>query len=113
MTTKFRFDPDVTGSFAEVRDGLDAPQAEPAVHPERAMAAASIGAEDRRKMADQGVAMPDGSYPIPDKQHLASAILLIGKADPSQRQAVKAHIIKRARALGAVDLLPKAWNVTA
>jgi hypothetical protein len=76
------------------------------------MMAAYIGTAQRKQDADNGTAMPDGSYPIPDKQHLASAILLIGKADPNKRQAVKAHIIKRARALNAIDMLPKAWGIT-
>ena len=62
----------------------------------------------REKLADKGVAMKDGSYPIPDKDALRRAIQAFGRAkNPS---AVKAHIIKRARALGATDMLPDGWS---
>ena len=62
----------------------------------------------REKMAGRGVAMPDGSYPIPDKDALRRAIASYGRAkDP---EAVKRHIIKRAKALGATDLLPAEWG---
>ncbi len=62
----------------------------------------------REKMADKGVAMPDGSYPIPDKGALRRAIQSFGRAkDPA---AVKQHIIKRAKALGATDMLPEGWG---
>jgi hypothetical protein len=61
----------------------------------------------REKMAGTGVAMPDGSYPIPDKDALGRAILAFGRAkDPA---ATKKHIIRRARALGATAMLPKEW----
>jgi len=68
----------------------------------------------REKLADKGAALPDGSYPIPDKGALARAIASIGRAGPKGSPAyarVKAHIIKRARALGAVSSLPADWNV--
>jgi hypothetical protein len=62
----------------------------------------------RQTLADSGAAMPDGSYPIPDKDALRRAIASYGRAkDPA---AVKAHIIKRARALGATSMLPEAWG---
>lgn len=69
-----------------------------------------ISTDARKAAADKGEAMPDGSYPIRNKQDLARAILALGRAtDP---QAVKAFIIKRARALNAVDVLPKSWGIT-
>ena len=62
----------------------------------------------RTKMAGAGVAMPDGSYPIPDKDALRRAIASYGRAkDP---EAVKRHIIKRAKALGATSMLPENWG---
>lgn len=65
--------------------------------------------EQRDHLAKQGQAMPDGGYPIRSKQDLARAILAFGRAkDPA---AVKRWIIKRARELGAVDMLPTIWNV--
>lgn len=65
--------------------------------------AAPTGAEDRRKMAKSGTAMPDGSFPIPDESHLRSAIRLA--KTPAQR----AHIKKRAAALGKTNLIPDGW----
>lgn len=65
--------------------------------------------EQRDRLANQGHAMPDGGYPIRNKQDLARAILAFGRAkDPA---AVKRWIIKRARELGAVDMLPSVWHV--
>ncbi len=72
------------------------------------MATREFSDTSREKMAGRGVAMPDGSYPIPDKDALRRAIASFGRAkDPA---AVKRHIIKRARALGAVDMLPEDWG---
>jgi len=74
------------------------------------MASHSLSTDARHAAADHGQAMPDGSYPIRDRSELAKAILALGRAtDP---QAVKRHIIKRARALHALDLLPQSWHVT-
>lgn len=66
--------------------------------------------EDKRaELADKGHALPDGSYPIENKADLKNAVKAFGRAkDPA---AAKKHIIKRARALDAVDLLPEDWNV--
>lgn len=64
-------------------------------------------AEERQAMADKGHAMADGSFPIPDQASLKDAIRAIGRAsDPS---AAKAHIIRRAKALGSTDILPEGW----
>jgi hypothetical protein len=74
------------------------------------MASHSLSADARKEAAARGEAMPDGSFPIRDRTELAKAVLALGRAnDP---QAVKRHIIARARALHAVDLLPASWNVT-
>lgn len=63
--------------------------------------------EQRDAMASKGVAMDDGSYPIPDKAALKDAIQAYGRA--KDKAATKAHIIRRARVLGAADQLPKEW----
>lgn len=57
-------------------------------------------AEQRRKMAKAGTAMPDGSYPISDCEDVANARQSIGRAPESKRSAVQAHINKRVKALG-------------
>lgn len=75
------------------------------------LVARTFTAEQRRKMADSGQAMPDGSYPIANEEDLRNAIQAIGRAkDPA---AVKRHIRKRARALGLSDLVPEAWTASA
>ena len=63
--------------------------------------------ESRMELAKRGMAMEDGSYPIKDVADLRNAIRAYGRAkDP---EATKAHIIKRAMALGAEDLIPENW----
>lgn len=57
-------------------------------------------AGQRAKAADSGAAMPDGSFPIHTKQDLENARRAVGRANPSKQAAVKAHIRKRAKALG-------------
>ena len=65
-------------------------------------------ADERSRLAEQGKALPDGSFPIVDREDLENAIQAFGRAsDPA---AAKAHIKKRARALGAEDLIPEGWN---
>lgn len=66
----------------------------------------------RRYAASQGWAMPDGSYPIrPANRHgrddLEAAIRAGGRGTHS---TIRAHIIKRAKAIGLSDLIPDNWN---
>lgn len=64
--------------------------------------------EERERLAEKGHALPDGSYPIVTREDLENAIQAIGRAkDPG---AAKAHIKKRARALGLEELIPEEWN---
>lgn len=77
-------------------------------------AAKEYSKEQRDKMAESGVAMADGSFPIPDVDHVKRAIQAFGRAKPSDRMAVKRHILKRARALGAnEDLIARAEELDA
>lgn len=72
-----------------------------------ALTAAQFTERQRKRLADEGVALPDGSFPIRNKTDLSNAIQSIGRAkDPA---AAKRHIEKRARALGAKDMLPEDW----
>jgi len=64
--------------------------------------------EQRKKMAGEGKAMKDGSFPIENKDDLKNAIKAYGRA--KNKAAAKRHIIKRAKALGATDLLPDDWK---
>ena len=65
-------------------------------------------AGQRETAAKKGAAMPDGSYPIMNEGDLKNAIQAIGRA--KNPAAAKAHIKKRARALGLTDLLPDDWR---
>jgi hypothetical protein len=56
--------------------------------------------EQRRNWAKSGVALPDGSFPIPDCDYAERAIRAQGRANPADRGRVRAHIRKRVRALG-------------
>ena len=64
--------------------------------------------ESRRQMAASGQAMPDGSFPIANRTDLRNAIQSVGRA--SNYNAARRHIIRRARALGATDMLPEDWK---
>ena len=65
----------------------------------------------REKMAQTGAAMTDGSFPIADRTDLENAIRAFGRA--KNKRAVRRHIMKRARALGATDLIPEEWKTMA
>lgn len=67
----------------------------------------TFSSDVRKKYAAAGVAMPDGSYPIPDKDALGRAVASYGR---NPTDAVKAHIKKRAAALNATDSLPDDWG---
>jgi hypothetical protein len=62
----------------------------------------------RKAMADKGDAMPDGGFPIATRADLENAVRAYGRA--KNKRAVRRHIMKRARALGAADLIPEDWT---
>ena len=62
----------------------------------------------RRRMAESGQAMPDGSFPIANRTDLRNAIQSVGRA--SNYESARRHIISRARALGAEEMLPEDWK---
>ena len=64
----------------------------------------------RREMAARGQAMPDGSFPIANRADLQNAIQSVGRA--ANYDAAKRHIMRRARALNAMDMLPEEWTKT-
>ena len=63
--------------------------------------------DERTKMAESGMALPDGSYPIKDKEDLSNAIQAFGRA--KDKEKAKRHIMKRARELDAEDMIPESW----
>jgi hypothetical protein len=64
--------------------------------------------DDRSSLAEEGMALPDGSYPIKDEADLRNAIQAFGRA--KDKEKAKAHIMKRARELDREDLIPETWN---
>lgn len=65
-------------------------------------------ADERRKLASAGDALPDGSFPIADEADLKNAIAAAERAkDPS---AARDHIIKRATELDLEELIPQDWG---
>jgi hypothetical protein len=67
-----------------------------------------FSADERKAAAKEGAALPDGSFPIKTKGDLSNAVAAYGRA--KNKAAAKAHIIKRAKALDALDMLPAAWK---
>jgi hypothetical protein len=67
-------------------------------------------AEQRRRMAGEGRALPDGSFPIKDCTDAGDAIHSIGRAAPEKRSRAEAHIRKRVRALGCTGSLFENWK---
>lgn len=65
-------------------------------------------ADERKAMAASGEAMADGSFPIKTRKDVENAVHDWGRA--GSKPAVKAHIKKRAKALGAEDALPDDWD---
>lgn len=63
--------------------------------------------DQREELAKEGMALPDGSYPIKDVADLRNAISAYGRA--KDKEKAKAHIIKRAMDLGQEDLIPENW----
>jgi uncharacterized protein len=73
-----------------------------------------LNAAARKYAASRGWAMGDGSYPIrPLDMHgrtdLTKAIRAVGRGGGSH-DAIRRHIIKRARALGLSDMIPDNWS---
>jgi hypothetical protein len=67
-----------------------------------------FSAAQREKDAAEGVAMPDGSYPIRSAKDVANAVRDCCRS--GEEADVKAHIIARAKAIGADGALPDAWT---
>lgn len=74
------------------------------------MATHDLSHEARMKAARDGNALADGSYPIRDRTELARAIHAFGRVPPAHKAALRALIRKRARQLGATDLLGQALS---
>ena len=61
----------------------------------------------RRDLAKEGMALPDGSFPIVTSTDLRNAVLSFSRS--GNKSAAKRHIMKRAKQLNREDLVPSAW----
>jgi uncharacterized membrane protein YkoI len=61
----------------------------------------------RTQMAEEGKALPDGSFPISNVEDLKNAISAYGRA--KDKEAAKNHIMKQAKAMGQEKLIPANW----
>lgn len=77
--------------------------------PAEAVAKEKYSADDRKRMAANGQAMDDGSYPIADAEDLDNAVHAVGRGD-APHDAIRRHIARRAKALGRADMLPDTWG---
>jgi 8-oxo-dGTP pyrophosphatase MutT (NUDIX family) len=68
-----------------------------------------VSSKERDRLADEGKAMDDGSFPIANEEDLKNAIQAIGRAKDPEK--AKAHIKKRAKALGKESLIPDEWSL--
>ena len=66
--------------------------------------------EERKDLTKKGEAMPNGKYPIRNRQDLKDAIRLSGSSSMSKEE-VKKWIKKRAKELNLEDELPEDWKV--
>jgi hypothetical protein len=69
--------------------------------------ARDVPTAERKKLAAKGQAMPDQSFPIKTVGDLKNAIKAFGRAKDKAR--AKALIMRRAKALGAMNMLPAGW----
>jgi hypothetical protein len=68
---------------------------------------AELDTKERRKLADEGKALPDGSFPIRNREDLKDAIQSFGRANDKAK--VKRWIKRRAKELRAEKELPEDW----
>jgi hypothetical protein len=101
--------PAPAGGDAEPDDGAVPP---PAAASSGASYWASMPKDERDKAAKSGAAMPDGSYPITScdgDNSVDTAIHAVGRGG-ADHDAIRAHIIKRAKSLGCASKIPDNWN---
>lgn len=68
-----------------------------------------VSAGERKLAVKEGNALPDGSYPIRNMAQLHSAIIL-ARSGHGDVQAAKRLIMRRAREMGAENMLPDEWK---
>lgn len=69
---------------------------------------AEFSSKDRKKLAGEGEAEKNGSFPIRNKEDLSNAIQAYGRS--KDKEATKSWIKKRAKELDCEDCLPADWK---
>lgn len=69
----------------------------------------SFSDDERKRLAREGKAMPDGGYPIRNREDLVNAVRAYGRGN--NKEEVKKWIKKRAKELDAEQYLPDNWQV--
>ncbi len=64
--------------------------------------------DERKKLASEGKAMKDGSYPTPTKASFEDAVQAFGRA--KNKASTKRYLMRRAKEEGWTDLLPDDWK---
>jgi hypothetical protein len=68
---------------------------------------ADLDTQERQKLAEEGKALPDGSFPIRNREDLQDAIQSYGRA--KDKDEAKRWIKRRAKELNAEGALPDDW----
>lgn len=71
---------------------------------------AVISRKERKRLAEEKRALPDGSFPIRNESDLKNAVHAYGRSKPGKRGLVRRHIVKMARKLKRKDLIPSNWK---
>lgn len=69
-----------------------------------------VSTQERKELAGKGKALSDGSFPIASCSDAANAIRAIGRANPSDRGKVRAHIRRRVAALDCSGSIFENWG---
>lgn len=71
----------------------------------------SFNTDQRKHASTTGAALPDGSFPIENREDVKNAVAAYGRA--KDKVAAKKHIMARASAMQAMDLVPNEWTSAA
>jgi hypothetical protein len=71
-----------------------------------------ITRRERQRLAKEGKALPDGSFPIRNAGDLKNAVRAYGRAKPGARARVRKHIMTRAKTLNREDVVPARWSTS-
>lgn len=80
--------------------------------PRKSVEKREFSEDKREELAEDGEAMPGGRYPIENAEDLKNAIRAIGRTPEGGRNAVRMHIVRRAKALGLQDEIPGDWYIS-